>query len=121
LFSLAWLHEFAKSPNVRNTTKVSVSREESLQYLKQKTKETNIPSLLGTVNLMEALQLIQNVIVLKSEMLIIQGGNLVPVFEDLLQASHINMVYHLLQAVGRQMLFQAGLWTYLGIRFSRVH
>jgi len=121
LFSLAWLHEFAKSPNVRNTTKVSVSREESLQYLKQKTKETNIPSLLGTVNLMEALQLIQNVIALKSETLIIQGGNLVPVFEDLLQASHINMVYHLLQAVGRQMLFQAGLWTYLGIRFSRVH
>jgi len=70
---------------------------------------------------MEALQLIQNVIALKCDMLILQGGNLVPVFEDLLQASHINMVYHLLQAVGRQMLFQAGLWNYLGNCFSGVH
>lgn len=120
LFSLAWLHEFAKSPNVRSTTKVSMSREESLQYLKMKTKEANIPSLLGTVNLMEASQLIQNVhVTYKTETLTVQGGNLAAVFGDLLQASYINMVYHILQAIGRQMLFQAGLWTYLGFHFSQ--
>jgi len=49
----------------------------------------------------------------------VQGGSLVAVFADLLQASHINMIYHILQAVGRQMLFQAGLWTYLGSYFSQ--
>jgi hypothetical protein len=38
-----------------------MSREESLQYLKMKTKEANLPALLGIVNLVEAQQLTRSV------------------------------------------------------------
>ena len=38
-----------------------MSREESLQYLKMKTKEANLPGLLGIVNLVEAQQLARSV------------------------------------------------------------
>jgi Anaphase-promoting complex subunit 5 len=61
LFSLAWLHQFAKKASVRENKKISLSREESLQYLKMKSKEANLPSLVGGVNLLEAQQLVRNV------------------------------------------------------------
>lgn len=38
-----------------------MSQEESLQYLKMKTKETNLPGLLSKVNLIEAQQLARSV------------------------------------------------------------
>jgi hypothetical protein len=38
-----------------------MSREESFQYLKMKTKEVNLPGLLGVVNLVEAQQMARSV------------------------------------------------------------
>ena len=61
LFSIAWLHQFAKKASVRDTKEIAMSREESLQYLKMKTKEANLPGLLGIVNLVEAQQLARSV------------------------------------------------------------
>lgn len=59
LFSLAWLHQFARKAGIRDKLKITMSREESLQYLRMKTKEANLPSLLGVVNLMEAQELLR--------------------------------------------------------------
>ena len=61
LLSLAWLHQFAKSASIREKIKILIPHEESLQYLKMKTKEANLPSLLGIVNLIEAQQLLRTV------------------------------------------------------------
>jgi hypothetical protein len=60
---LAWLHQFAKKTAIQEKKEIPISREESLQYLKMKTKEANLPSLQGMVNLIEAQQLVRNVIV----------------------------------------------------------
>jgi Anaphase-promoting complex subunit 5 len=61
LLSLAWLNQLAKSAKIRGKIKILVPHQESLQYLKMKTKESNLLSLLGTVNLIEAEQLLGNV------------------------------------------------------------
>ena len=62
VFSLVWLHQFAKRASVRDKKEISVSREESLQYLKLKTTELNIPGLLSMVQLVEAQEILRNVI-----------------------------------------------------------
>ena len=62
LFSLAWLHQFAKKACILDKIQIPISREESLQYLRMKTKEANLPSLLGVVNLMEAQELVRTVL-----------------------------------------------------------
>jgi hypothetical protein len=61
LFSLAWLHQFAQITTTRDKMKIHIAQEESLQYLKMKTKEANLPSLLTIVNLIEAQQLLRSV------------------------------------------------------------
>ena len=64
LFSLAWLHQFAKRARLRDKKEIATSREESLQFLKMKTKEADLPGLLGIVNLVEAQQMARTVPVL---------------------------------------------------------
>jgi hypothetical protein len=44
-----------------------MSREESLQFLKMKTKEADLPGLLGIVNLVEAQQMAHTVTVLEAK------------------------------------------------------
>jgi hypothetical protein len=61
LFSLAWLHQYGRSADVRDNKDVALAIEESLQYLKMRTKEEHLTSLLGVVNLLEAQQLLRNV------------------------------------------------------------
>jgi len=61
LFSLAWLDQFVKRANTQDKIEISISREDSLQYLKVKAKEANLPHLLGVVTLLEAQQLIRSV------------------------------------------------------------
>jgi hypothetical protein len=62
LFSLAWLDQFVQRAITQDKIEISISRDESLQYLKAKAKEANLPHLLGVVTLLEAQQLIRNVI-----------------------------------------------------------
>ena len=61
LFSLAWLDQFVKRAHTQEKIEISISREESLQYLKVKAKEANLPHLLGVVTLLEARQLVRSV------------------------------------------------------------
>lgn len=91
-----------------------MSREESLQYLKMKTKEANLPGLLGIVNLLEAQQLARSVSPPTYIFLIHQGGSLVSIFENVLKSSHVNLVFNLATRVGPQMTFQSSLWSRLG-------
>ena len=79
-----------------------------------KTKEANLPLLLGTVNLIEAQQLVRTVRAPNQVFLTYQGGSLVSIFENVLKTSHVNVVYNLTSSIAQQMGFQSALWSRLG-------
>jgi anaphase-promoting complex subunit 5 len=105
-FCLSWLYHFGKAfpeqmREVQNSGMLG-NEKEGLAFLKAKSKETEMWSLMSTTVLSEA----------KLEMQ--QGESLASITESFARASHINVTKGLTNPTGGYMLLQSALYARLG-------
>ncbi|KAB8236790.1 putative anaphase-promoting complex subunit Apc5 [Aspergillus alliaceus] len=106
-FCMSWLYHFGKAfpehmEDVQNTGMLG-NEKEGLTFLKAKAKETEMWSLLSTTLLSEAKLELQN------------GESLASSMENIIRASHLNVVKNLANSTGPQLLLQTTLYARIGI------
>ena len=109
-YSLSWLYHFGKAHpvwmrEIRRRGMLGPDRE-ALVFLKAKTRETQMWSLLSTTLLSEAKATLAN------------GEGIPQAFESVVKASHINLVKNVSSAVGGQMMMQMAIFSRLGMNFQ---
>ncbi|KAJ5336932.1 hypothetical protein MYU51_006199 [Penicillium brevicompactum] len=105
-FCMSWLYHFGKAfpeqmREVQNSGMLG-NEKEGLAFLKAKSKETDMWSLMSTTLLSEA----------KLEMQ--QGESLANIVESFVRASHVNVTKGLSAPTGAYMLLQAAMYTRIG-------
>ncbi|CAG8936156.1 unnamed protein product [Penicillium salamii] len=105
-FCMSWLYHFGKAfpeqmREVQNSGMLG-NEKEGLAFLKAKSKETDMWSLLSTTLLSEA----------KLEMQ--QGESLASIVESFVRASHVNVTKGLATPTGAYMLLQASMYARIG-------
>ncbi|KAB8068062.1 anaphase-promoting complex subunit 5-domain-containing protein [Aspergillus leporis] len=106
-FCMSWLYHFGKAfpeqmKDVQNTGMLG-NEKEGLAFLKAKAKETEMWSLLSTTLLSEAKLELQN------------GESLASSIENIVRASHLNVVKNLANSTGPQLLLQSALYARIGV------
>ncbi|PLB51673.1 anaphase-promoting complex protein [Aspergillus steynii IBT 23096] len=106
-FCMSWLYHFGKAfpeqmKDVQNTGMLG-NEKEGLAFLKAKSKETEMWSLLSTTLLSEAKLELQN------------GESLAASIENIVRASHLNVTKNLANSMGPQLLLQGALYSRIGV------
>ncbi|KAL8870083.1 MAG: hypothetical protein Q9174_003789 [Haloplaca sp. 1 TL-2023] len=106
-YSLSWLYQFGQAhpEEMTEIQKKGVlgSEKEAIAFLKARTKESNMWTLLSTTLLSEA------------KLILTKGESVSQAFESVVKASHINVTRGILEACGRQLVMQSTMYDRLGV------
>lgn len=125
-FCMSWLYHFGKAfpeqmKDVQSTGMLG-NEKEGLAFLKAKSKETEMWSLLSTTLLSEAKLELQNVSISglereKQNPHCYQGESLASAIENIVRASHLNVTKNHVSSMGPQLLLQTSLFSRIGSVF----
>lgn len=122
-FCMSWLYHFGKAfpeqmREVQNSGMLG-NEKEGLAFLKAKSKETEMWSLMSTTLLSEAKLEMQQVGVLPDSVCPFntdghQGESLASIAESFARASHVNVTKRLANPAGAHMLLQSNMYARIG-------